>query len=81
MQAEPFTHPPEAAAAAKEPMTLRAREFEFHFPRPPLLMGILNVTPDSFSDGGKFLDAEAAMEQALPLLCPRNKSFGVCCRC
>ena len=67
MQAEPFTHPPEAAAAAKEPMTLRAREFEFHFPRPPLLMGILNVTPDSFSDGGKFLDAEAAMEQALRL--------------
>jgi len=29
-----------------------------------LLMGILNVTPDSFSDGGRFLDAGAAWEQA-----------------
>jgi dihydropteroate synthase len=30
----------------------------------PRLMGILNVTPDSFSDGGKFLGAEAAVVQA-----------------
>jgi dihydropteroate synthase len=30
----------------------------------PRLMGILNVTPDSFSDGGRFLGAEAALEQA-----------------
>ena len=30
----------------------------------PRLMGILNVTPDSFSDGGKFLGAEAAVAQA-----------------
>jgi dihydropteroate synthase len=30
----------------------------------PRLMGILNVTPDSFSDGGKFLGAEAALAQA-----------------
>lgn len=28
------------------------------------LVGILNVTPDSFSDGGKFLDAHAAIAQA-----------------
>ena len=27
----------------------------------PLVMGILNVTPDSFSDGGRYLDAEAAI--------------------
>ena len=27
-------------------------------------MGILNVTPDSFSDGGRFLDADAALAQA-----------------
>ncbi len=26
------------------------------------LMGILNVTPDSFSDGGRFLDTRAAIE-------------------
>ncbi|HEX4042170.1 MAG TPA: dihydropteroate synthase [Xanthobacteraceae bacterium] len=30
----------------------------------PLLMGVLNVTPDSFSDGGQFLQAPAAIEQA-----------------
>ena len=30
-------------------------------------MGIVNVTPDSFSDGGKFLDPEAAVAQALKL--------------
>jgi dihydropteroate synthase len=29
------------------------------------LMGVLNVTPDSFSDGGKFLDFQDAVEQAL----------------
>lgn len=29
-----------------------------------LLMGILNVTPDSFSDGGMFIDPRAALEQA-----------------
>jgi dihydropteroate synthase len=31
----------------------------------PLLMGILNVTPDSFSDGGCFVEPEAAIEHAL----------------
>lgn len=30
----------------------------------PRVMGILNVTPDSFSDGGRFLAPEAALEQA-----------------
>jgi len=29
------------------------------------IMGILNVTPDSFSDGGKFFDIESAVKQAL----------------
>ena len=33
-----------------------------------LLMGILNVTPDSFSDGGQFQDCERAVEHALLLL-------------
>jgi dihydropteroate synthase len=31
-------------------------------------MGIVNVTPDSFSDGGNFLDSQAAVSQALKLL-------------
>ncbi len=30
----------------------------------PILMGILNVTPDSFSDGGRFLDVAAAVAHA-----------------
>ena len=33
----------------------------------PLIMGVLNVTPDSFSDGGKFLDPEAALDRALEM--------------
>ncbi|HEX2610698.1 MAG TPA: dihydropteroate synthase [Gemmatimonadales bacterium] len=34
----------------------------------PVLLGILNVTPDSFSDGGRFLDPEAALLQTAALL-------------
>jgi len=32
-----------------------------------LIMGVLNVTPDSFSDGGKFLDTDPAVEHALTM--------------
>jgi len=35
--------------------------------RIPLLMGVVNVTPDSFSDGGKFFEAAAALEHGLRL--------------
>lgn len=34
----------------------------------PLLMGILNVTPDSFSDGGRFVDLEKALAHASTLV-------------
>jgi len=34
----------------------------------PVVVGILNVTPDSFSDGGDFLDPEAAAEHAASML-------------
>lgn len=34
----------------------------------PVILGIINVTPDSFSDGGKFLDPEHAVEQGLRLV-------------
>jgi dihydropteroate synthase len=33
----------------------------------PLIMGILNVTPDSFSDGGRYLDPHKALEGALKM--------------
>ena len=44
-----------------------AREHQFNFPRPTIVMGIVNTTPDSFTDGGRFLDADAAGAQALRL--------------
>ncbi len=34
----------------------------------PLVMGVLNVTPDSFSDGGRFASVEAALDQARALV-------------
>lgn len=36
--------------------------------KPALVMGILNVTPDSFSDGGDYLDREAAIGHAMQML-------------
>jgi dihydropteroate synthase len=49
-------------------MRLSARQYEFVFPRPALIMGIVNVTPDSFSDGGQFLNPDAAAAHALNLV-------------
>jgi dihydropteroate synthase len=48
--------------------TWRLRTKALQFGRRPLLMGIVNVTPDSFSDGGQFLDHQAAVAHALRLL-------------
>ncbi len=45
---------------------LRTRELELG-PR-TLVMGVLNVTPDSFSDGGLYLDRERAVAHALQML-------------
>jgi dihydropteroate synthase len=46
----------------------RGTKFEFQFPRPTLVMGILNVTPDSFSDGGQFFAPEQAVARALEMV-------------
>src|SRR5260370_597688 len=53
---------------------LKRRNFRLELPsrtlalgQRTLLMGVLNVTPDSFSDGGKFLDAGPAIEHALEM--------------
>jgi dihydropteroate synthase len=48
-------------------MLWTARQHQWTFPRPTLLMGIVNVTPDSFSDGGRFFSPDAAVERALEL--------------
>ncbi|MDA0833636.1 MAG: dihydropteroate synthase [Planctomycetota bacterium] len=41
---------------------------EFHPGELPLIMGIVNVTPDSFSDGGQFFETELAVQHALSLV-------------
>ncbi len=48
-------------------MNLRAGKFLLALDR-PLVMGIVNVTPDSFSDGGKFLARDAAIAHARRLI-------------
>src|SRR5436309_11961541 len=42
-------------------------ELVFDLSRQGLIMGVLNVTPDSFSDGGKFLTAEKAVEHGMQM--------------
>jgi dihydropteroate synthase len=50
----------------KMPTTWRCGRFLFDFNKRkrPIVMGILNATPDSFSDGGKFRSAKDALVQA-----------------
>ena len=43
-------------------------DFHIQFQKRPLIMGIVNVTPDSFSDGGSFLLTERAVNQAKALV-------------
>ena len=45
-------------------MIFRACQFEFRFPRPALVMGILNVTPDSFYDQGRYFTLDGALTRA-----------------
>jgi hypothetical protein len=40
---------------------------DFDLSRQGVIMGVLNVTPDSFSDGGQWLDVEAACAHALEM--------------
>ncbi len=47
---------------------MKARWSDFLKPDATLVMGVLNVTPDSFSDGGLFSDVETAVEHAHRLI-------------
>ena len=58
----PFPQHPKRSAEWK----LRTKTLAL--PKRPLLMGIVNVTPDSFSDGGEFFNPEKAVEHALRLV-------------
>jgi dihydropteroate synthase len=65
--------PPNESARDFDAVSSRARFWQLRtrridFPRRPLLMGIVNVTPDSFSDGGQFFDPSAAVEHATRLV-------------
>jgi len=57
---------PLSAFPAADHWKLRSRTLALG--RLPLLMGIVNVTPDSFSDGGRFFDAKTAVEHGLRLV-------------
>lgn len=48
-------------------MIWRAHEREWNLRQRALIMGILNVTPDSFSDGGCYLDVDRAVDHALEM--------------
>ena len=54
-----------ASTGEPAPLVLGGRTFSFG--ARTWLMGVVNVTPDSFSDGGRFLDAEAAIAHGLRL--------------
>ena len=46
------------------PRTLAAGKHQLEFGKRTLIMGILNITPDSFSDGGRWADLDKAVEHA-----------------
>ncbi|HUG20860.1 MAG TPA: dihydropteroate synthase [Planctomycetaceae bacterium] len=50
-----------------EPLVWRFRQTKWELTGSARLMGIVNVTPDSFSDGGNYLQTERAVEHALAL--------------
>lgn len=63
-------HPPQAAhreGVSRRATRWRLRTRVLDLPLRPLLMGIVNVTPDSFSDGGQFVDPQAAIARGLQL--------------
>ena len=45
-------------------MILKCRDKNIELGKRTLIMGILNVTPDSFSDGGRYNNLDSALEQA-----------------
>jgi len=50
------------------PKPLQVGRLLVDFGKRPYIMGVLNVTPDSFSDGGRFLQPQDALEQARRLI-------------
>ena len=61
--------PPRISTSQRLPAhaTLRCGRFSLSLAK-PLIMGVVNITPDSFSDGGRFLDPAAALARARLLI-------------
>ncbi len=53
------------SAVERREFTVKIRHGELDFGKRTLVMAVVNVTPDSFSDGGRFLDPDAAVERGL----------------
>ncbi len=45
--------------------SMKIADYTWEWGKRTYIMGILNVTPDSFSDGGSYVDSQAAIEQAV----------------
>ena len=57
-----------ALGAEQVPVPLQLGDRTLVFGRRTYVMGVVNVTPDSFSDGGAFLDPDRAIEQGMRLV-------------
>ncbi len=72
MRSQPFSlprlgeqiHEVLGACEQRQPLAFRCRNLDVDLRRRTLIMGILNVTPDSFSDGNRYLDRDDARRQA-----------------
>jgi dihydropteroate synthase len=51
----------------RRPFVWKLKERELKLGERTLIMGVLNVTPDSFSDGGRFLDPDRAFARAIEI--------------
>ena len=49
-------------------MVFEAKDKYFDTDKKPVIMGIINITPDSFSDGGKYQDAESAFRRCAQMI-------------
>lgn len=49
-------------------LRFRCRDYLLDIRKKTWIVGVLNITPDSFSDGGRFLDSGAAIDQAMRMV-------------
>lgn len=52
----------------RQALLWRSRGYEWRWPQPVLIMGVLNITPDSFYDGGRYMNIELAVHRALQIM-------------